>query len=274
MASMSHSSTLTGEPPSEVIASTMTKQPYRCATSTSVFASDRAPVEVAAWTKATNFVSGLAFSASSSFCGSTARPQSSCTITAMPPQRSTFSFMRPPNTPFWHTMTLSPGSTRLTKQVSIPAEPGAETGMVNSLAAWKANFSSTFISSISDTNSGSRWPSVGRDRALSTRGLTSEGPGPMSTRCGGWNDLMIIFFLCEFKMPPVRVSFCYRHRSAGGRQRSGIVDEYGMNFQFSVRRIFTGSDDVWFEAYLLLHCRPGVLKGTVYHECVGRTLCG
>ncbi len=42
-----------------------------------------------------------------------------------------------------------------------------------------------------------------------------------------------------------------------------MVDEYGMNFQFSVRRIFTESDEVWVEAELLLHCRPGVLKGAV-----------
>ena len=64
--------------------------------------------------------------------------QSSWTITAVAPQRSTFSFMRPPNTPFWQTTTVSPGCTRFTKQVSMPAEPGAETGMVSSLLVWNA----------------------------------------------------------------------------------------------------------------------------------------
>jgi hypothetical protein len=37
------------------------------------------------------------------------------------------------------TTTLSPGSTKLAKQVSIPAEPGADTGMVNSFSVYKAS---------------------------------------------------------------------------------------------------------------------------------------
>ena len=49
----------------------------------------------------------------------------------VPPARSTFSIMRPPNTPFLQTMTLSPGATRLTKQYSMPTEPGPETGKVS-----------------------------------------------------------------------------------------------------------------------------------------------
>ena len=60
---------------------------------------------------ATMHASGLALRASSSFCGSTAVPQASCTMTACAPQRSTFSFIRPPNTPFWQTITVSPGCT-------------------------------------------------------------------------------------------------------------------------------------------------------------------
>ena len=48
-----------------------------------------------------------------------------------PPQRSTFSIMRPPNTPLRHTMTLSPGATMLTKQNSMPTEPGPEIGNVS-----------------------------------------------------------------------------------------------------------------------------------------------
>ena len=48
-----------------------------------------------------------------------------------PPQRTTFSSMRPPKTPFWHTMTLSPGATMLTKQYSMPTEPGPESGKVS-----------------------------------------------------------------------------------------------------------------------------------------------
>ena len=50
------------------------------------------------------------------------------------PIRSTFSFMRPPKTPFWQTITVSPGEIRLTKQVSMPADPGADTGRVRSFS--------------------------------------------------------------------------------------------------------------------------------------------
>ena len=53
-----------------------------------------------------------------------------------PPQRMAFSSMRPPNTPFWHTITLSPGATRLTKQYSMPTEPGPESGKVSGLFVW------------------------------------------------------------------------------------------------------------------------------------------
>ena len=93
--------------------------------------------------------------------------------------------MRPPKTPFWQTTTVSPGSTRFTKHSSIPAEPGPETGMVRRLSVWKAYCSSPLRESIRPTNSGSRWPMVGLAMASSTRGDTSEGPGPMRVRWGG-----------------------------------------------------------------------------------------
>src|SRR2546422_5362431 len=74
MASISHSSTLTGVPPSEVTASTITSAPCLCAICVRSFASDWQPVEVSACTKATSFASLFFFSASSSFCGSTGSP--------------------------------------------------------------------------------------------------------------------------------------------------------------------------------------------------------
>jgi hypothetical protein len=46
--------------------------------------------------------------------------------------------MRPPKTPFLHTMTFVPGATRFTKQYSMPTEPGPETGNVSSLSVWYA----------------------------------------------------------------------------------------------------------------------------------------
>ncbi len=54
----------------------------------------------------------------------------------VPPQRSTFSIMRPPNTPLRQTMTLSPGATMLTKQNSMPTEPGPEIGKVSGFLVW------------------------------------------------------------------------------------------------------------------------------------------
>ena len=67
----------------------------------------------------------------------------------------------------------------------MPAEPGADTGRVSWLSVWKAYCSRAFTSSINSTNKGSRWPMVGRARAPSTRGETSEGPGPIRVRWGG-----------------------------------------------------------------------------------------
>jgi len=108
----------------------------RCPTRPSV--SDRTPVEVSACTKATAFTPGLALSASSNLPGSTGSLQLSLTMIGSPWQRFTFSTMRPPNTPLTHTITLSPGSTRFTKQLSMPTEPEPETGKVKSLSVWNA----------------------------------------------------------------------------------------------------------------------------------------
>jgi hypothetical protein len=45
------------------------------------------------------------------------------------------------------------------------------------------------ISSIMAMNAGSRCPMVGRAMAVSTRGCTSEGPGPIKVRTGGLKDV-------------------------------------------------------------------------------------
>ena len=106
--------------------------------------------------------------------------------------RTTFSRMRPPNTPFWQTTTVSPGSTRLTKAASMPADPGAEIGTVNALRVCMANRSSSFSSSIMPTKRGSRWPMVGRAMASSTRRETGDGPGPSRRTSGGWKLAMVL----------------------------------------------------------------------------------
>src|SRR6267378_2755119 len=87
MASISHSSTFTGVPASEVTASTITNAPCLCAIWVSVFASDWQPVEVSACTKATMAASLFFFSASSTFCGSTGSPHLSSTSTGVPQHR-------------------------------------------------------------------------------------------------------------------------------------------------------------------------------------------
>ncbi|EVT82061.1 hypothetical protein D018_4441B, partial [Vibrio parahaemolyticus VP2007-007] len=97
-------------------------------------ASLTAPVDVSACTKARIFVSGCCCSACSTLSTETGTPHSSSTSTTSPPARITFSRMRSPKTPFRQTMTLSPFSIKLTKQVSIPALPGAETAIVNSFS--------------------------------------------------------------------------------------------------------------------------------------------
>src|SRR5438270_6965715 len=90
--------------------------------------------------------------------------------------------MRWPKKPATQTTTLSPGSTRLTKQVSMPAMPVALAGKVNWSAVRRAARSRPCVSSMMARNSGSRWPTSGVAIAVRTRGWTSLGPGPSSTR--------------------------------------------------------------------------------------------
>ena len=133
IASTPHWSTNTSMPPSEVTASTMDSASWRAARAQSDAALLATPVDVSAWTKARMAASGWLSKAASTLVRLTGSPHLSSTMMAVPPQRSTFSFMRPPNTPFWQTMTLSPGDTRLTKHASMPAEPGADIGSVSAL---------------------------------------------------------------------------------------------------------------------------------------------
>ena len=57
-------------------------------------------------------------------------PTRSSTRTTSAPQRRATSHMRSPNTPLTPTITVSPGSTRLTKHASMPAEPVPQIGSV------------------------------------------------------------------------------------------------------------------------------------------------
>jgi hypothetical protein len=64
--------------------------------------------------------------------------------------------MRSPNTPLTPMITESPGSTRLTKHVSMPAEPVPLIGKVSAFAVRNAARSRSPISSSTTRKSGSR----------------------------------------------------------------------------------------------------------------------
>ena len=100
------------------------------------------------------------------------------------------SAMRPPNAPFTATTQRSPGSSKFIIAASMPAVPGAGSGMQAWSGALNSRESAALVSSMNAWNSGSRWPIVGLAKAASTRGLTSEGPGPIRIRRGGWKLCM------------------------------------------------------------------------------------
>ena len=92
------------------------------------------------------------------------------------------SHMRSPNTPLTPTITVSPGSTRLTKHASMPAEPVPLIGNVSAFSVRKTVRRRAMISSRIARNSGSRCPSIGRASAATTSGYGFDGPGPSSRR--------------------------------------------------------------------------------------------
>ena len=91
-------------------------------------------------------------------------------IVTCAPQRAAMSAMRPPKTPFTQTTILSPGSIRLTTQVSIPAVPVPLTASVSSLVVRKTCRSIPCISVMSCKKYGSKCPTVGAASAAQTRG--------------------------------------------------------------------------------------------------------
>ena len=181
---MPHASTSTGMPPSDVTVSTQQQrvgvlQRARAARSRSRRRSTSPRARPRAGARP-----GARRCASSRRCGSIARPHGSSTRTTSAPQRRATSHMRSPNTPLTPTITVSPGSSRLTKHASIPAEPVPLIGNVSALAVWNAARSRSAISSSTTRKSGSRWPSTGRWNASITSGYGFDGPGPSSSRSG------------------------------------------------------------------------------------------
>src|SRR6266511_5519002 len=153
---MRHPSTSTGMPPSDVTATT---------------AKSRAcGYDFAAW---------MRFSVSSGF------PHSSSTRTTSAPQRIATSHLRLPKTPLTATTAMSPGSSRLTKHASMPAEPVPLIGSVSALRVRNTVRSRAIVSSSSARNSGSMCPSNGRASAAVASGYGFDGPGPRRSRSLG-----------------------------------------------------------------------------------------
>ena len=143
-----------------------------------------APVDVSACTIATSLGRPF-FRAASIAAGSIIFPHSASTFLTFAPQRSATSHILIPNTPFTPMTTSSPGSTKLTKQVSIPALPVPLIGNVISFSVLNTSRSIDLISSIILMKSASRCPIRGELIAFRTEGATLLGPGPSRSLLGG-----------------------------------------------------------------------------------------
>ena len=135
----------------------------------------RTPVDVSAWTTAMTVgrrVGGERAPRDRSAGPTSPRP-------ARPRRRTgpATSHMRSPNTPLTPTTTTSPGSTTLTNAASMPAEPVPLIGNVSGLSVRNTCRSRSHVSSSSATNSGSRWPSIGRAERLGDLGVGVAGAG-------------------------------------------------------------------------------------------------
>jgi len=90
--------------------------------------------------------------------------------TTSAPQRRATSHIRSPNTPLAPTIAVSPGSSRLTKHVSMPAEPVPLIGSVSSFSVRNTARSRSIVWSMTRMNSGSMCPSIGRPSAATASG--------------------------------------------------------------------------------------------------------
>ena len=193
-----------GTPAALVTQSMMVMTLCLAATAPSASPSDSTPVDVSEWTKARNLMSLSFASAASTMAGSTGVPHSKSSGTTTAPPREATSLMRMPKTPLRATRILSPGSTMLSTQASMPTLPGPATVKVASFFVLNSVCSIVFSSSIRPMKDGSRCPIVGCAIAASTSGATGEGPGPRSRRWGGRNGSVGKRFMMS---PPDTVCF-------------------------------------------------------------------
>ncbi|MNP76571.1 hypothetical protein D3C76_1738310 [compost metagenome] len=73
----------------------------------------------------------------------------------------------------------------LQSTASSPEREVPSTGYAHWLPVLNKSRSMPMVSFIKAVNSGSNCPRMGKDRARSTRGSTSTGPGVMIVRCEG-----------------------------------------------------------------------------------------
>ena len=130
-ASMPHPSTSTGMPPSDVTVSTSSSVSVCCSAASGAI-SFSTPVDVSACTTASSARLRVARAARRAAAADRSRgPTAASTRTTSAPHRRATSHMRSPNTPLTPMIAVSPGSSRLTKHASMPAEPVPLIGSVS-----------------------------------------------------------------------------------------------------------------------------------------------
>ena len=110
-------------------------------------------------------------------------PTRSSTRTTSAPQRRATSHMRSPNTPLAPTIAVSPGSSRLTKHASMPAEPVPLIGSVSAFVG--AEDGAQARHRLVHAPRGTRGPcarAAGGASAAVASGYGFDGPGPSSRR--------------------------------------------------------------------------------------------
>ena len=115
--------------------------------------------------------------------GRAAAPTRSSTRTTSAPHRRATSHMRSPNTPLTPTITVSPGSSRLTKHASMPGRPGAADRQRQRVR--RCGRRCAGAPSSRRGSRGTRDPCArasGAPSAATASGYGFDGPGPSSRR--------------------------------------------------------------------------------------------
>lgn len=142
-------------------------------------------VDVSPCTVATSF-GRVRRTARSTSAGSTTAPHGASTACTSAPHRPAISVSRCPNRPKTSTSTRSPGSSKETSAASIPARAVPSTSTVASLPVRNTCRYSDCVSPMYAVIAVSYCPTRVADMARRTRGSALMGPGPISSRGGGF----------------------------------------------------------------------------------------